>query len=34
MAPWTIKETCGRIIELLKKNQFEEAVYAGKPELP
>jgi hypothetical protein len=27
MAPWTIKETCDRIIELLKKNQFEEAVY-------
>jgi len=27
IAPWTIKETCDRIIDLLKKNQFEEAVY-------
>jgi len=25
--PWTIIETCDSIIELLKKNQFEEAVY-------
>ena len=27
IAPWTIKETSDRIIDLLKRNQFEEAVY-------
>jgi hypothetical protein len=27
VAPWAIKETCDRIIDLLKKNQFEAAVY-------
>tara|TARA_B110000444_G_C18812632_1_gene583460 strand:+ start:268 stop:1128 length:861 start_codon:yes stop_codon:yes gene_type:complete len=27
IAPWTIKEICDRIIDLLKKNQFEEAIY-------
>ena len=27
IAPWTINETCERIIDLLKKNQFEKAIY-------
>ena len=27
VAPWAIIETCDRIIDLLKKNQFEAAVY-------
>ena len=27
VAPWAINETCERIIDLLKKNQLEEAIY-------
>ena len=27
IAPWAINETCERIIDLLKKNQLEEAIY-------
>ena len=27
IAPWTINETCERIIDLLKRNQFEKAIY-------
>ena len=27
IAPWAINETCERIIDLLKKNQFEKAIY-------
>ena len=27
IAPWAINETCERIIDLLKKNQIEEAIY-------